>query len=468
MKGDDSMGMGYYAILFMDIKGYSQLPLDDKEKIHSLLSDFEISLKGLKPAEGKPACAIPLYHFNTWGDAIIALFSSPADAMRGLMELKGDFDLLKARLRNNSLLMRIVLHWGNVYSLSPGSFFGDEIITAARIEPLVEPGEAWITREFKAQIENDTYLMGQYANRFDNGGLYLLPKDWGIKEIFRLKLNDEIKKQDENTTYVEVNFTWENNVVMMAPRTERDISTNPFSNDERASLIKNMLAFLVHKTDNINTYCAIGIQNFLELDGDLCVGVRMKTKINKELPGYKLIAKQCFNTGYKLIQKLDKFPNDANALQNLFKRPQSQPSKELSRTHIDEIENKGIPLFNIMVGNQNLCGLIFINYSHVCPRFEIGICRLHEVKMKNTKILPDFGADDYSMKEGTYWLWVREGNIKAFSFYDIKGIDGKNILLRNILSNAQNTPFVADELLDPKNVLVELFSSPARGVLERF
>lgn len=459
--------MAYYAILFMDIKGYSQLPSDDKEKIHELLSVFEAWLKNLKPTKGKPTCDTPLHYFNTWGDAIIALFSDPEDAIRGLIKLESEFDLLKAYLNNNSLLMRIVLHWGNVYRLPSGSFFGDEIITAARIEPLVEPGEAWITLEFKNKI-NDSTLMKRYANRLDKGGRYLLPKDWGIKEIFRLKLNDEIKKQDENTTYVEVNFTWENNVVSMAPIRERDISIDPLSIDDRASLIKNMQAFLVHKTDKINTYCAIGIQNFLELDEDLCVGVRMKTKINKELPGYKLIARQCFNTGYKLIQKLDNFPNDANALQNLFKRPQSKSSKELSPAHIDEIKNKGIPFFNIMVGENNLCGLIFINYSHVCPRFEIGICRLHEAKMKDKKILPDFGADEYSMKEGTYWLWVREGNIKAFSFYDIKGIEGKNILLRNILSNTRNTPFVEDELLDPKSVLMELFSSPARAVLERF
>lgn len=455
--------MDYFAILFMDIKGYSQLPPDDKEKVHIALSDFEISVRNLRPVKGEPNCSTPLHYFNTWGDAIIALFNTAQHAMRGVKDLKYTFDKLNSNLRNNSLLIRVVLHWGKVYRLKSGSFFGDEIITAARIEPLVEPGEVWITEEFKAEIEKKT----QSINQLDDGGLYLLPKAWGIRKIFRMGINDEIKKQDDNTTYVKVNFKWENNVVLMNPIEERDMSTNPLSNNDRASLIKNMQSFLLDKTISINTYCAIGIQNFLELDGSLCVGVRMKTKINKELPGYKLIATQCFNTGYKLIQRINNFPKSASALQNLFERTQQQPGQELSGTHIAEIEKKGIPVYEINVGESRCYGLIFINYSHVCPRLEIGICQVYKAVMGDENVLKNFGSDKYGMAEGTYCLWVREGKIKAFSFYSIRGFDGENILLRNTLSNVNNTPVVSDELLDPKSALMELLSSPARAVLER-
>lgn len=264
---------------------------------------------------------------------------------------------------------------------------------------------------------------------------------------------------------------------------------------------------------------AIGIQNCLVDEGDIYVGVRMKS--HKDFYSSSMsVAKGSFNTGYQLLQE----GNEQNfmtmeALQDLFVtmpkhiKQTVRKDTEVYKKLKERVEANGSKLYSVRLpsGEEGVAS-VFINHSRRFPRFEIGIWKFVDLssthvkkdseiitckqalKDKDVGIIDGFGIDaflDYLSADGVeetpinYWIWVKEGQIYYWSYPEERLIPRKKpgkpqkpmqaVLLTTKHMNkaygntVKYTPFTNDEnLCKPGQVLAERFSLPAKVLLSCF
>ncbi|MEM7704474.1 MAG: hypothetical protein AAF358_02920 [Pseudomonadota bacterium] len=152
-----------HAILFADISGYSKLDYHETGAFHEYLMEclyerISTVVDGAK-------------YTNSWGDGVIVihertlLLASAARTMNEYLnsneyrhEPKGD-----ARFIPPGLKMRVALHYGG-YEKSLDPFrgreetpYGPSIVTAARLEPKVEPGQIWATDEYVSELKTEFF-----------------------------------------------------------------------------------------------------------------------------------------------------------------------------------------------------------------------------------------------------------------------------------------------------------------------
>lgn len=164
-----------YSILFADIKGFSHFePFQQKLYIKKVLNQIAEALYG---GDHCPEQA------NTWGDGIIAFFSSHTKAVRCALTLRDTF-------RNTPweedglppLKIRIALHIGEVFvGYNPvrheNELIGTEINRAARLEPVVAPNHVYATKDF-------VQLCKLKDVQFKSLGKIVLAKSWETEEIY--------------------------------------------------------------------------------------------------------------------------------------------------------------------------------------------------------------------------------------------------------------------------------------------
>ena len=169
-------------IIFSDLKGYSKLSEKETEIFFNKVNS-ELAKRIQKYFDRAEV-------FNTWGDAVVAVFTEGEDAVDLVLEYRDFFnayDFESAGMR--SLLPRIGGHYGEffVYKdevLGRANMYGSNINTAARIEPVTRTGEIYVTREFKDAIENLKKPLTEV--KFDELGIVELAKNFGEKELYRL------------------------------------------------------------------------------------------------------------------------------------------------------------------------------------------------------------------------------------------------------------------------------------------
>jgi class 3 adenylate cyclase len=171
------------AILFSDISGYSKMTEPQLQQFMShIIPDLAKLIDNYREK---------FFEINTWGDAIIVASQDPYQLARFALELRDFFrnrnwvaNHLPAELRS-----RIALHAGVVFlgedpirKLDKG-IIGTEVNLAARLEPVIIPGDIWCTEEFKKliRIENDQTLV------FDDLGERALAKNFGSTRAYRLR-----------------------------------------------------------------------------------------------------------------------------------------------------------------------------------------------------------------------------------------------------------------------------------------
>lgn len=176
-------------IVFSDLKGFSTLTKEDKE---IFLQHHLFALSNRITVFLKKAIA-----YNTWGDAIIAIFENGANAVEFMIEYREFSPILKSKTGEDKIILpRIAGHYGEVNLfddplLGKTNMLGVEINTAARIEPITRPGEVFVTKEFKKAFEIQQGSQEAVAFDFDELGLVPLAKDFGDKELFRLRKIEE-------------------------------------------------------------------------------------------------------------------------------------------------------------------------------------------------------------------------------------------------------------------------------------
>jgi len=177
-----AQGQQIRAMLFADVVGFSKL---DEPQIPSFVEHFMGAIAGVLPG-GRQA---PLY-LNTWGDAIYCVFGDVKDA--------GAFALaLRDAVRGTDwkthglpagLSIRIGLHAGPVFEchdpvLKKRTYNGFNVNRAARIEPITEEGQVFVSQAFAALAA----VVPKKNFRCDYAGTRQLAKKSGAIPVFILR-----------------------------------------------------------------------------------------------------------------------------------------------------------------------------------------------------------------------------------------------------------------------------------------
>ncbi len=170
------------AIIFTDYKGYSRLseaavPLFNREvmgRVAQVLGRHDAAV-----------CSR-----NTWGDALYAVITDPAEAAEIVLEIIEALRAVRVSgpASQDQEGMRIGLHFGPVYQeVDPvtglDNFYGSEVTLTARIEPKVIPGEVYTTQAFAAMLA--VTEPGRFASRYV--GQVELAKGYGVVPIYQLE-----------------------------------------------------------------------------------------------------------------------------------------------------------------------------------------------------------------------------------------------------------------------------------------
>ena len=170
------------AIIFTDYKGYSRLseatvPLFNREvmgRVARVLGRHQDAV-----------CSR-----NTWGDALYAVITDPAEAAEIVLEIIEALRAVRVSgpASHDQEGMRIGLHFGPVYQeVDPvtglDNFYGSEVTLTARIEPKVIPGEVYTTQAFAAMLA--VTEPGRFASRYV--GRVELAKGYGVVPIYQLE-----------------------------------------------------------------------------------------------------------------------------------------------------------------------------------------------------------------------------------------------------------------------------------------
>lgn len=134
------------VILAADAVGYSHLMEADEERTHRALRACHSAIAGLV---AKHSGRI----FGAAGDAVMAEFASPVEAIRAAVEIQNDLaerplDLPEGR----QMLFRIGINLGDVI-VDGGLLYGDGVNLAARLEALADPGGICISANVHEHVE---------------------------------------------------------------------------------------------------------------------------------------------------------------------------------------------------------------------------------------------------------------------------------------------------------------------------
>jgi len=164
-----------YSILFADIKGFTSLkPFQQRLFIGEVLSRIANAACG---GEDPPEQA------NTWGDGLVAFYSSHTNAVRCALTLRDTFRRTQWKdIGLPPLEIRIALHIGEVFEghdpvRNTKGLIGTEINRAARLEPVVAPNHVYATTDFV----NLCHRMEDV--QFQPLGKVVLHEGWGAEEI---------------------------------------------------------------------------------------------------------------------------------------------------------------------------------------------------------------------------------------------------------------------------------------------
>lgn len=177
------------CLLFMDIKGYSSL---SDTNLNSFITNF---LPGINSSIEK----FKYEYINTWGDAIVITSVSVRDIVQIALVLRdffNNFDWEKYSLP--SLSARFSLHQGSLWSgidffTSRTLIAGQAVNLAARIEPIVEAGQIWATKDFAQALEREKFTLVKVSKI----GVKQLPKNAGTEELYVIYRQKEANPQNK-------------------------------------------------------------------------------------------------------------------------------------------------------------------------------------------------------------------------------------------------------------------------------
>ncbi len=133
------------AILAADVVGYSRLMGDDEEATLRTLTEYRAIMA--EQIEGHHGRVV-----DSPGDALLAEFESPVEAVAGAAEIQRRLASRNSQLaQHRRMEVRIGINLGDVLH-KDGALYGDGVNVAARLESLADPGGICISRALHEQV----------------------------------------------------------------------------------------------------------------------------------------------------------------------------------------------------------------------------------------------------------------------------------------------------------------------------
>lgn len=147
VKGTDSLGVKNIAILFTDLKGSTSLygRIGDLKAYSLVRQHFDI-LGGVVASNSGAIV-------KTIGDAVMASFMNPLQAVKAAMEMRREVEGMNALLGGKDIILKIGIHSGAsiVVNLNDRlDYFGQTVNIAARVQHLASANEIFLTSDVYA------------------------------------------------------------------------------------------------------------------------------------------------------------------------------------------------------------------------------------------------------------------------------------------------------------------------------
>jgi class 3 adenylate cyclase len=144
IKGTEGLGVRDITLVFTDLKGSTEL----YERIGDLnaLALVQQHFERLTDVTVRHNGAI----IKTLGDAVMAAFMRPADAVKAALAMRSEIARFNAARTEPDLILKVGLHRGAAIAVTFNDrldYFGQSVNIAARVEALADGGEICLTRE---------------------------------------------------------------------------------------------------------------------------------------------------------------------------------------------------------------------------------------------------------------------------------------------------------------------------------
>jgi class 3 adenylate cyclase len=144
IRASEGIGVKDITLLFTDLKGSTAF----YERIGDLnaLALVQRHFERLRDATVRRGGTI----IKTIGDAVMAAFQHPADAVGAALDMLAGVEALNRDLGDRSLILKIGLHKGAAIAVTLNDrldYFGQTVNVAARVQALADAGEVCLTRE---------------------------------------------------------------------------------------------------------------------------------------------------------------------------------------------------------------------------------------------------------------------------------------------------------------------------------
>ncbi len=158
LRPDQEISIKSLCILFTDLEGSTKFYNENGDALaYKVVSEhFDILTQNAYKHNGAV--------IKTIGDAILAVFRFPLDALNYSIDIQKDFENLKKQYPSNTMKLKVGIHVGPVIAVTMNEkldYFGTHVNLAARTQAQAHGGEVVLTKEFfsipeiQKQIQNE-------------------------------------------------------------------------------------------------------------------------------------------------------------------------------------------------------------------------------------------------------------------------------------------------------------------------
>src|SRR5271165_407241 len=158
LRPGDEVEIGRVAIVFTDLQGSTKLydKLGDAAAYRLVRDHFAFLSERVTRHHG--------FIVKTVGDAVMAAFNDPADAVRAVLAMQDEVASFNRGRRDSGIVLKLGLHLGSCIAVTAGSvldYFGSAVNTAARLEHQCRGGEVIISEAALTDPEAREALAGR-------------------------------------------------------------------------------------------------------------------------------------------------------------------------------------------------------------------------------------------------------------------------------------------------------------------
>lgn len=158
LRPGDEVEIGRVAVLFTDLQGSTKLydELGDASAYRLVRDHFAFLSERVERHHGAIV--------KTVGDAVMAAFNDPADAVRAVLSIQDEVESFNRGRKHSGIILKLGLHLGSCIAVTVGGaldYFGSAVNTASRLEHQCRGGEVIISEAVLADPEARDALAGR-------------------------------------------------------------------------------------------------------------------------------------------------------------------------------------------------------------------------------------------------------------------------------------------------------------------